>query len=258
MRALKLSPTAGALHPPKSMTAFLTALACVLTGSIPVASTAAAQPLQLAPAGQTTSGNWSGYVVTGGGYTSVRGTFTVPKVKGYVAGSTVSEWVGIDGWTNGSLIQAGVNEIPEGPGVSLVEPWWQVLPSAQRLATGVMARAGDTITVTIGEVSRGNWAITLTDGTNGDVFTKHYRYGGPMASAEWIVEANSRLSGPITTLAEYGPAVDFTGLAATGQQTRLNRVVMVQAGADVSTPSPLSAAGFRVAYGNAAPAVPQT
>jgi hypothetical protein len=246
---------------PVRKTAFgaLSTLAAVLGWGLTSGPTALAQPVALAASAssQATSNNWSGYVMTGSGYTSVTGTFTVPKVVRYVAGSTVSEWVGIDGWDNASLIQAGVNEIPMGPGVSLVEPWWQVLPYSQRLATGVMTRAGDTVSVTIGEKVPGTWAITLADDTNGDVFTKDYRYSGPLTSAEWVVEANSQLNGDVTTLAKYGPAIDFTGLGISGQPGgSLSRVVMVQAGTNVSTPSSLSPAGFTVAYGGPAPTTP--
>ncbi|HXW82095.1 MAG TPA: G1 family glutamic endopeptidase, partial [Acidimicrobiales bacterium] len=92
--------------------------------------------------------NWSGYVLTAGQYTAINGAFTVPQVTRYVAGSTVSEWVGVDGYGNSSLVQAGVDEIPEGPGKEMVVPWWEVLPSPQVTATGVMVRVGDTVTVT--------------------------------------------------------------------------------------------------------------
>ncbi|GEM_PF-3633773 len=204
-----------------------------------------------------TSSNWSGYVMGGGPYMSVTGTFTVPRAQGYAKGATVSEWVGIDGWANGSLIQAGVNEIPDGPGMAAIEPWWQVMPLPQQLATGVMARPGDTVTVSIRKLATDHWVLRLADDTNGDVFATSYRYGGPATSAEWVVEANSQLDGSITALARYSPAVDFTGLGAEGQPgaqpATLQRVVMVQGGSYVSTPSPLSAAGFRVAYGPAAP-----
>jgi hypothetical protein len=198
------------------------------------------------------SRNWSGYVVTSGSYTAVTGTFTVPSVSRHVAGPTVSEWVGIDGWTNKSLIQAGVNEIPENGGEFLVEPWWQVLPAPQRLAPGVMVHVGDTVTVAIHQVMGSEWAITLADNTNGDSFTTDQTYNGPSSSAEWVVEANSEENGAPTALAPYKPQVSFTDLGLTGPQASITRLVMAQSGQNVSSPSAIVGAGFTVAYSGAA------
>ena len=57
-----------------------------------------------------TSENWSGYVEQGGPFTAAAGTFTVPSVAPSSARTETSEWVGIDGANNTSLIQAGVDE----------------------------------------------------------------------------------------------------------------------------------------------------
>lgn len=171
----------------------------------------------------------------------------------YVPGSTVSEWVGVDGWTNKSLIQAGVNEVPEGPSEVLVEPWWEVLPAPQQLATGVMVHAGDSVTVTVRQVGVAEWAIALTDDTNGDSFVTDQSYNGPLSSAEWVVEADAKVNGTLTPLAPYGPEVTFTGLSVTGPRTGLTRVVMVHEGEDISTPSSVSRGSFAVVFGSSAP-----
>jgi hypothetical protein len=199
-----------------------------------------------------TSYNWSGYIEAGGPYIGVAGTFVVPHVR-YVPGSTISEWVGVDGWTNKSLIQAGVNEIPEAPGEVLVEPWWEVLPAPQRLATGVLVRAGDTVTVRVRQDGALEWAISLTNDTNGDSFVTDQSYAGPLSSAEWIVEANEQGEGAPTPLAPYHPEVNFTGLGVSGPQTDLTRVVMVRAGEDISTPSVAAQGSFDVLYGSPGP-----
>ena len=209
-----------------------------------------------APATSATSDNWSGYLVACSPCTAVKGTFTVPSVQHYVAGATVSEWVGIDGWADNSLIQAGVNEIPEAPGETLLEPWWEVLPGPQQLAPGVMVSGGDSVTVSIRQVNPDRWRISLTDCTNSDNFTTTRPYSGPSSSAEWIVEADLQASGAPTTLAPYAPEVPFTDLSVGGQPTTLSRVVMVQHARDVSTPSALGVGTFAVAYGTTAPAVP--
>ena len=205
---------------------------------------------------ETTSGNWSGYVETNGPFTAITGTFVVPSVTYYRAGSTVSEWVGVDGWANRSLIQAGVNEVPQKSGDVLVEPWWEVLPARQKDATGVVVAVGDSVTVTISKVNGSMWSIELTDGTNGDVFSTAKDYQGQLSSAEWIVEANEQADGRVTQLAHYGPRVSFTKLGVTGRQTTVIRVVMSQQGERVSTPSAAIRGAMSVSYGSEVPGAP--
>lgn len=62
--------------------------------------------------------NWSGYAVTGGPFTSVSGTFTVPYITmAATCEQKVSEWVGIDGFgpNDSSLIEAGIDESETDP-----------------------------------------------------------------------------------------------------------------------------------------------
>jgi hypothetical protein len=205
----------------------------------------------------TTSSNWSGYVETNGPYTAITGTFVVPSVTKYLAGSTVSEWVGVDGWANKSLIQAGVSEVPQQSGDVLVEPWWEVLPARQEDVAGVVVAVGDMVTVTISKVSGSTWSINLTDDTNGGVFSTDKNYEGQLSSAEWIVEANEQADGKPTQLAQYGPQVNFTKLGVTGPQTSVIRVVMSQHGERVSTPSAAIRGAMSVLYGSAAPEAPR-
>jgi hypothetical protein len=169
----------------------------------------------------------------------------------------MSEWVGIDGWSNALLIQAGVNESPDpnNPNLFYIQPWWEILPAPSTPITTMSVAVGDQVTVTISQVSGTEWAIALTDNTNGQSFTTDQTYTGPGTSAEWIVEAPT-VNGSQTTLAPYSPEVDFSGLGFTGTQTTLTEVVMVQAAGQVSTPSALDSNGFNVAYGDVAPAAP--
>lgn len=222
----------------------------------------------------TTSSNWSGYVATGRSYNEASGTFTVPSVSRYLARSTASEWVGVDGWSDPSLLQAGVNEVPVGHDATLFEPWWEVVPGPQQFASGVMVRAGDRITVKVQEISAGRWSISLMDGTNGDRFSTVQRYSGQATSAEWVVEADATARGGSTELAPLAGKVTFTsttldsapaspggalesgtelgsvtsstasGLAA----TTFTKVVMVQGGHAVSTPSTFDGGTFSVKY----------
>jgi hypothetical protein len=95
----------------------------------------------------------------------------------------------------------------------------------------------------------------LTDDTNGQRFTIDRTFSGTASTAEWIVEALS-VGGRVATLAPYSPVVNFSNLGFSATATKLQEVVMVQSGNQVSTPSTLSANGFNVAYGNVAPQPP--
>ena len=234
-------------------------LLAAATGALPttadVPSTAPSAPPTVIQ-----SSNWSGYAATGGPYSAVKGTFTVPGiVPGTPSGAQVSEWVGIDGERGGtSLIQAGVREYadPEDQSGFDVQPWWEILPDADTDITAVTVSVGDSVTVTIWKVSRTKWEVNLTDDTNHESYTiPPWRYGGPGSSAEWVLEATARCASgcPTGELASYGPDVVFSGLGMTGRETTLDEDTMVQGGLNVSAPSALVSGRFVVIYNGAQP-----
>ncbi|MGC2208099.1 MAG: G1 family glutamic endopeptidase [Candidatus Dormiibacterota bacterium] len=202
------------------------------------------------------SPNWSGYEIANGPYSYVSGTFNVPSLYATVTETLVSTWAGIDGVSNSDLIQAGVQEMYDpNTGFIYLLPWWEILPAAETPISGMSVLPGDTMTVTIGQLSGTDWAIELTNDTTGVSFVTDQTYTGPGTSVEWIVEA-PEVGGLITSLADYTPAVTFTGLSLTGAQNMLNEWIMYQGDVQVSTPSTLNATGFAVAYGDVAPSPP--
>ena len=185
---------------------------------------------------QQTDSNWAGYGVSGGPYTSVEGTFTVPSLApGAPASGAMSEWVGIDGLsgTNGAedLVQAGVLEsmlpcdgtstYPKGaysPDQFYICPWTFFIEDGhvhQGTVPDITLAEGDSVTVEIWQQSGTNWAISLTDTTArqswsiGDQF-----YAGPGSSAEWIVEDPGTLGQGCETAVDdqngQCPLPDFT------------------------------------------------
>ena len=206
--------------------------------------------------------NWSGYALEGGPFTSVTGTFNVPDLTNLSGSVTTSEWVGIDGHTQGNqdLIQAGVAEDYGrfGNGVQ-VYAWWEILPAAETPIDSLDVSPGDSMTVTIAQLSAGQWSIQLVNNTSGGTFSITQPYTGRGLSAEWVVEApTSGRSSQILTLGQYTPAVTFTRIGWAGSAKKFVPITMQQQGVSVSTPSPLSAdqSSFSVAYGDTAPATP--
>ena len=215
------------------------------------------------PVSQQIAGNWSGYALTGGHFTTVTGTFTVPTLSAAAAcGENVSEWVGVDGYEDDHLIQAGVLETQANPytgrcapGSTWVVPWTEVLPSNPTPATGLAVDTSDSVTVSISLRSAASWEITLTDNTTGGTYSTSRAYDGPAQSAEWIVEAPG--TGSSGVLAPYAPAVSFYDLSVgpRGPVTAAVCISMEQYGVVRSTPSPVSglaelmSKGFGVTYG---------
>jgi hypothetical protein len=249
------------------------------------------------------SPNWSGYAVQGSqsdplAATEVTGTFTVPQLT-YAAScnDVMSAWDGIDGLggTAGAnyLIQAGVTLMtvaPYGPdagtcapsGQFYIVPWWEVItPTNVAPATDIetwddgsqaVVEVGDQVTVTIWEVSPGEWNILLTDYNPStgvtetfnyyDYYGSDVSYTGPGASAEWVVEDTDQPNNPNCTwpgngvylcpMPAYDPSVSFTGSGFnnSGLYDQTDQIFMVdQAGNVVSQPSSISANGdFDVSY----------
>ena len=170
-----------------------------------------------------------------------------------ITGDTfTSEWVGIDGATNSSLIQAGVTEEYDAATKSILTgAWWEILPAAST-PIPMTVNPGDECMVTIYQVSGATWSITLSDVTTGQSFSTEKSYSGPGATEEWIVEApmNER-TGKEDTLGQFSPNVTFSNMRATGTVTAWAKDIMVQDGVRVSVPSTLGTYGFTVAYRSA-------
>lgn len=228
------------------------------------------------------SSNWSGYAETcKAPYTEVSGNWNVPSVSG-PNGSYSAAWVGIDGYTNSSLIQTGTEQDVSSSGQASYAAWWTT--SAQNFAeqpitTGCsgsgtcgQVSAGDAIAATITQAGAGStsWTIVLSDTSAGWSFTKTLTYTGPGASAEWVLEAPT-VGGQVATLANFAsantPLVFDLGTVNAGVSPDLfysdggqmvaghGRFVQV-----VSTPSmpdgDVSPDGFAIAYGAVTPAAP--
>jgi hypothetical protein len=166
--------------------------------------------------------------------------------------------VGIDGFDNQSLIQAGVTEEVADPtdgscttGQFYVFPWWEILP-ADETPIAEPVDVGDSVTVTISQVASTTWEISVSDTTVGWEWDSAETFTGPGLSAEWVVEAPSStvLCGGECQLAPYSPEVDFSGVAASGNTDVYNNIMLKQDGYYVSVPSdtPDWPADFSVQY----------
>lgn len=244
----------------------------------PVVSTAAPPPPTSVPVSQRVSDNWSGYEVSGSNFTSVSGTFTVPRLQTDETCRTVEmQWVGIDGGNPGDsdLIQAGVDEKPYNafgantclaPNRFFIYAFWEILPAYAVLIPTVEVHVGDRVTVHIFETSTaGHWDISIVDDTNGQTFNTDQPYSGRGLSAEWITESATSPSecpgqvdgyDSLCTETGYSPAVSYSSLGynSSASVSSLRELTMTQHLTDVSTPSVvpdlahLLANGFTTTY----------
>lgn len=230
-------------------------------------TTAATTTTTLTNINHASSSNWSGYAATSGPYTAVSGTFTVPGLTSQATCTEeLSEWVGVDGYSNQDLIQAGVGESMVGPydnetctpGHYYLWAWWEVLP-ASMTPVAMTVDAGDSVTVDLSEVSAGVWDIRVVDNTSRASFSQEESYGGPASAVEWVVEAPYDQSvcsgtGGYCIPDPYSPSVSFSAVTYSGNTTAAYDVTMTKSvsGAPVtfSTPSSLSdwPGNFSVSY----------
>jgi hypothetical protein len=193
---------------------------------------------------ESTSGNWSGYAVPLDGsdsdiFSEVDGTWTVPTLtgaKGRTAYSSV--WVGIDGYTDGTVEQIGTEHDWTSKGQQNYV-WFEMYPSAAYKITGFPASPGDSISAQVKYVRQGTVQVSRRQSVTGSIFqltitnnTRNVAYTVPSSyttvataarsSAEWIVEAPSSAGG-ILPLANFG-TVNLSGCYAVGSSGELNPI----------------------------------
>jgi hypothetical protein len=172
---------------------------------------------------QDTSHNWSGYAATGGKFSSVTGTWTIPQVDSNGEPGVGATWVGIGGVNSRDLIQAGTQETDGGSGRVRYSAWVETLPQVSQPVPFAI-RPGDSVTVTIAEQSANNWSIDFKNNTTGKTYHTSKRYTSSHSSAEWVVEAPSSVGG-ILPLDNFGN-VSFDEASATlnGQSANLSQM----------------------------------
>jgi hypothetical protein len=200
----------------------------------------------------STSRNWSGYVASGGTFTAVSGTWTVPTVSPSASGTSAradATWVGIGGATTTDLVQAGTQATVVN-GVVSYSAWVETLPQPSR-DVSLAVSAGDTVSVSLAQQTAGSWNITIQNTTTGGVYNGTVTYASSVSSAEWIEEAPTAGKGGVVVLDQFG-TVQFTnastvkdGQTVTPAAAGATAVTMVnnKTGVTLATPSALGSDG---------------
>jgi hypothetical protein len=158
----------------------------------------------------STSSNWSGYAASGGTFTSVTATWTVPTVSATSTGADAT-WVGIGGLLSNDLIQAGTQAMVDGSGTVEYSSWIEMLPQSSRNVP-LSVSAGDSVTVTITQQSGNDWLIAMKNNTTRGTYSVTVQYSSSNSSAEWVQEAPSIGRG-LVSLDQFG-TIQFSGASA--------------------------------------------
>ncbi len=154
------------------------------------------------------STNWSGYVVTHASVTYVHAKWVVPATTCKANDSNFQDtsfWIGIDGWNDGTVEQAGtdVRCLPNATTPSYVA-WWEMYPTNVEQFVFTVS-PGDHIDAYVKLVS-GKYVLRVKDVTSGQSFSRTQACGSGLTcqrtSAEWVAESPSYSSG-LADLANY-------------------------------------------------------
>jgi hypothetical protein len=198
---------------------------------------------------KSTSTNWSGYAVTGGRYTQVSSSWTVPSVS--CSGTAYSSfWVGLDGDTSGTVEQTGTDSDCSGS-TPQYYAWYEMYPKFPVNLSGTV-RPGDNMTASVTTNGSGSFTLTISDTTQRWTNTTNARLKhAALASAEVIAEAPSS-SGGVLPLANFG-TVSFSGATANGalltSSTPGIDPITMQSGSTVKAqPGNISSGNFSVTW----------
>src|SRR6266704_2188225 len=180
---------------------------------------------------QAESTNWSGYAATTGTYTSVSASWTEPTGTCSRGSQYSSFWVGLDGYSSGSVEQTG-SEVDCSGSRPQYYAWYEMYPNPS-VSYSNTVRPGDQFSALVTYTGGSSFSLHIQDITQGwSHTTPGTLAGAARSSAEVIVEAPCcTAGGGILPLADFG-TVNIGGVT---------QIIMVDsAGRDKDTVSSLS------------------
>lgn len=185
--------------------------------------------------------NWSGYAATGatGTFTKISASWTVSKITNCTGEHTTdTEWIGFDGFSNGTVEQDGsIGFCYEGK-LSYYD-WYEMYPAQSSVVLEHPVSPGDKMSATVTR-SGTKYTLVVTDSTHSaDSFTATATCASTTClndSAEWINERDYFGSAGYSPLSDYGTWTLTKGAAtesgksfSIGSLANLNNITMVDA-----------------------------
>jgi hypothetical protein len=194
---------------------------------------------------QAESTNWSGYAATTGTYSSVSASWTEPTGTCRSRGAQYSSfWVGLDGYSSGSVEQTG-SEVDCSGTRPVYYAWYEMYPNPSFSYSNTV-RPGDHFNASVTYNGGSSFSLFIQDTTQG---WSHTTVGtlanAARSSAEVIVEAPCCTAyGGILPLADFN-TINITGSTANGSALGnaggVTQIIMIDnAGRDKDTVSGLS------------------
>ncbi len=222
--------------------------------------------------------NWSGYAQSTthkGTFKAVRDFWRVPTVNTNASGNQYSsDWVGIGGFSDSTLVQAGTEADNIG-GTAKYDAWTEIIPAPEVVISGLVIRPGDKMEGLVKETTAGTWKIRVIDLTTGKSGGRTVKYRSSGKSAEAIHE-RPELGGRLATLAKtsnvtFDPGSFSTAppgtpvwkpLLRAASGAMVNEIFMVNNAGTAIIASPSAADtdsdGFTVADGSTSPSPPNS
>ncbi|MGO8687141.1 MAG: G1 family glutamic endopeptidase [Candidatus Dormibacteria bacterium] len=201
------------------------------------------------PGWRETTSFLAGYVVGGGPFTYITSTFNVPTITASTAQTTdIAIWDGFQNSAGSQILQAGVaaGSYDLVGGAYYWYAWYYDSTNGNPVeGIPVAVNAGDTVSVTLYQVSGQTWAIEFTNDTTGRSSTTDQTWTQTSSTAEWDVESPPT-SPTASDLTSYSGAVSFRGMALIGTQTGAGEWLMSQPDGQSATPSALTSSGFSI------------
>ncbi len=189
------------------------------------ARTARARAIGRRPRGlsNATSSNWSGSVAFPPAHRTfgwIEGQWTVPNPHAPAGGSYyASEWVGIDGWGSGDVLQAGTEtEVVEILWFTSTQvyAWWEWFPTGEVAISNLPVSPGDVMYCLICVNSATTATVYISNQST--LVTTSFSITAPKGtslagnSAEWIVERPT-INGAVASLSDYKSVYFDEGIA---------------------------------------------
>ncbi len=211
--------------------------------------------------GTVTSGNWSGYAVTGKHFNKAKGSWIVPAITCTTGTQYAVFWVGIDGYSSSTVEQTGTLAVCSG-GTPQYAAWYEFYPAQSIIPIpSITVLPGDSMSASVTYSSTtGKFTVQIKDERSGQSFSTSLAVAGAArSSAEWIAEAPCCTAlGNVLPLADYGKVEfgsDYTPVTGTSDATdssnsgpigsfpTIEQITMAKNGHNESVPSALTTDG---------------
>jgi hypothetical protein len=192
---------------------------------------------------------WGGYAVTGDNpYTSITGAWTVPAMNCSGGGGDASPWIGIDGWSDNTVEQIGV-DLDCVNGKASYHPWVEMYPGPSDYFKETI-HAGDTLSALV-SITNGKWTLAESDQDTGWTRTFHPKAKGTpkYTSAEAILEDIG--SSAVPPVPDFG-TVTFSSVTVDGSPLSsagtVHKTTLERGSVPLSKESALSGGGFAITW----------